>query len=63
MKCDWVKEKENAYVMLRNMIFGRVFLEDHKLDTHGEVLREEEYIAIDRERWDKEINWRISIEI
>lgn len=50
MKCDWVKEKENAYVMLRNMIFGLVFLEDHKLDTHGEVLREEEYIAIDGER-------------
>lgn len=37
--------------------------EDHMLDTHGEVVREEEYIAIDRERWDKEVNWRISIEI
>lgn len=63
MKCDWVKEKENTYVMLRNMIFGLVFLEDHMLDTHGEVLREEEYIAVDRERWYKEVNWRISIEI
>ena len=47
MKRDWVKEKENTYVMLRNMIFGLVFLEDHMLDTHGEVLREEEYIAVD----------------
>lgn len=63
MKCDWVKEKENTYVMLRNMIFGLVFLEDHMLDTHGEVLREEEYIAVDRERWYKKVNWRISIEI
>lgn len=50
MKCDWVKKKENTYVMLRNIIFGLVFLEeDHMLDTHGEVVREEEYIAIEKD--------------
>lgn len=49
MKCNWVKEKENTYVMLRSIIFGLVFLEGHMLDTHGEVVREEEYIVIEKD--------------